>query len=307
AWADGAGYMNKQVAEATALTNVGARTYDPSIGKFLSVDPVIDTNLPQQNTGYAYAGNNPTTYTDPTGLRLDQGCGWGANCTKTYAAPPSYASTSKLGARLIDKGQKTMNSVPMRNPFTVTPRQVQSDLETWGRGYAQRNLGEILKSEQGAFVWAWMNGTSPNSVRFGPQSMITQGLMDSPQIGVYRNDVLAALRAGGPIEDGRYRAGKPSLSNSNFLRDMAAMADWSNASNVDRSLATVGSFYMQAKAVTSNNDGSVVVQFTITNDMNLGSAIGPNDQWRELLNSLPGDSGPMSNVSQTYQWTETIP
>ncbi|MGN7950577.1 RHS repeat-associated core domain-containing protein, partial [Microbacterium sp. 22215] len=82
AWADGAGYMNKQVAEATALTNVGARTYDPSIGKFLSVDPVIDTNLPQQNTGYAYAGNNPTTFTDPTGLRLDQGCGWGVNCTR---------------------------------------------------------------------------------------------------------------------------------------------------------------------------------------------------------------------------------
>jgi RHS repeat-associated protein len=68
------GYMNKQVAEATALTNVGARTYDPSIGKFLSVDPVIDTNLPQQNTGYAYSGNNPTTYTDPTGLKFQIDC-----------------------------------------------------------------------------------------------------------------------------------------------------------------------------------------------------------------------------------------
>jgi RHS repeat-associated protein len=55
AWADGSGYMNKQVAQATGLTNVGARTYDPVLGKFLSVDPVIDTNLPQQNTGYAYS------------------------------------------------------------------------------------------------------------------------------------------------------------------------------------------------------------------------------------------------------------
>ncbi|WP_425560568.1 RHS repeat-associated core domain-containing protein [Microbacterium natoriense] len=49
------------------MTTVGARTYDPVLGKFLSVDPVIDTNLPQQNTGYTYSGNNPTTNSDPTG------------------------------------------------------------------------------------------------------------------------------------------------------------------------------------------------------------------------------------------------
>ena len=40
AWADGVGYMNKQVAETTKLTNVGARTYDPVLGKFLSIDTI---------------------------------------------------------------------------------------------------------------------------------------------------------------------------------------------------------------------------------------------------------------------------
>lgn len=73
-WSSGTGYMNKPVTASTGLTTVGARTYDPVIGKFLSVDPVIDTNLPQQNTGYTYSGNNPTTYMDPTGLRLSIGC-----------------------------------------------------------------------------------------------------------------------------------------------------------------------------------------------------------------------------------------
>ncbi|WP_367824480.1 MULTISPECIES: RHS repeat-associated core domain-containing protein [unclassified Microbacterium] len=84
--------MNKPVTASTGLTTVGARTYDPVLGKFLSVDPVIDTNLPQQNTGYTYSGNNPTTYMDPTGLRLDQGCGWGVNCSKrpVSSPPPSY-------------------------------------------------------------------------------------------------------------------------------------------------------------------------------------------------------------------------
>lgn len=74
-WSSGTGYMNKPATASTGLTTVGARTYDPVLGKFLSVDPVIDTNLPQQNTGYTYSGNNPTTYMDPTGLAFKIDCG----------------------------------------------------------------------------------------------------------------------------------------------------------------------------------------------------------------------------------------
>ncbi|WP_404474186.1 RHS repeat-associated core domain-containing protein [Microbacterium aerolatum] len=70
AWADGSGYMNKPATASTGLTTVGARTYDPVLGKFLSVDPVIDANLPQQNTGYTYSGNNPATFSDPSGLKF---------------------------------------------------------------------------------------------------------------------------------------------------------------------------------------------------------------------------------------------
>ncbi|WP_460785966.1 RHS repeat domain-containing protein [Microbacterium tumbae] len=69
-WADGKGFLDKPVAVSVGLTVVGARTYDPVLGKFLSVDPVIDTGLPQQNTGYAYSGNNPITYSDPSGLKF---------------------------------------------------------------------------------------------------------------------------------------------------------------------------------------------------------------------------------------------
>lgn len=91
--------MNKQVAEKTKLTNVGARTYDPLLGKFLSVDPVIDPNLPQQNTGYAYSGNNPSTYTDPSGLRLDEGCGWGPSCNKSNVSQDLTPRRSSTNSR----------------------------------------------------------------------------------------------------------------------------------------------------------------------------------------------------------------
>ncbi len=44
---------------STGLTHLGAREYDPTNGRFLSVDPVIDTDDPQQMNGYAYSNNNP--------------------------------------------------------------------------------------------------------------------------------------------------------------------------------------------------------------------------------------------------------
>ncbi len=54
--------------EESGLTRVGARLYDSSTGRFLSADPVIDNNDPQQLNGYAYSNNSPVTYSDPTGL-----------------------------------------------------------------------------------------------------------------------------------------------------------------------------------------------------------------------------------------------
>jgi RHS repeat-associated protein len=54
--------------DPTGLTHLGAREYDPFLGRFLSVDPVIDVSDPQQMHGYAYSNNAPPTFTDPDGL-----------------------------------------------------------------------------------------------------------------------------------------------------------------------------------------------------------------------------------------------
>ncbi|MFQ5684930.1 MAG: RHS repeat-associated core domain-containing protein, partial [Candidatus Binatia bacterium] len=40
-----------------------ARYYDPSTGRFLQEDPLLTLNL------YAYTGNNPVNFTDPSGLQ----------------------------------------------------------------------------------------------------------------------------------------------------------------------------------------------------------------------------------------------
>nr|WP_307813130.1 polymorphic toxin-type HINT domain-containing protein [Streptomyces sp. N35] len=53
--------------DPTGLTNLGAREYDPTTGRFMSVDPVGDLKDPQQVNGYGYSNNNPVAFSDPDG------------------------------------------------------------------------------------------------------------------------------------------------------------------------------------------------------------------------------------------------
>lgn len=63
-------FLGKSYDGNTGITHVGARQYDPALGRFLSVDPILDTGDPQSMNGYTYSNNNPVNFSDPTGLRL---------------------------------------------------------------------------------------------------------------------------------------------------------------------------------------------------------------------------------------------
>ncbi|MFD8661498.1 polymorphic toxin-type HINT domain-containing protein [Streptomyces globisporus] len=71
-WPGEKGYVGGTIDKSTGLTHLGAREYDAVIGKFISVDPVIDHTLPQQINGYAYANNTPVTLADPSGLAIPE-------------------------------------------------------------------------------------------------------------------------------------------------------------------------------------------------------------------------------------------
>lgn len=52
-----------------SLVHMNGRIYDPSIGRFLSADPIVQAPLNGQNyNGYSYVLNNPLSFTDPTGF-----------------------------------------------------------------------------------------------------------------------------------------------------------------------------------------------------------------------------------------------
>lgn len=79
-WAGDKGFVGG-TSDNTGLTHLGAREYDPAIGKFISVDPVMDLNDPEQWNAYTYSNSSPITMSDPSGLY------WCATdvCTQTNA------------------------------------------------------------------------------------------------------------------------------------------------------------------------------------------------------------------------------
>ncbi|WP_328647454.1 type IV secretion protein Rhs [Amycolatopsis sp. NBC_00348] len=103
AWPGDRGFVGGTTDASTGLTHLGAREYDPSTGRFASVDPVLAMADPQQMNGYAYSGNSPVTYSDPSGLTRTMcpdgecaGGGWAPNTSpaSTYNPPVSWIPPS---------------------------------------------------------------------------------------------------------------------------------------------------------------------------------------------------------------------
>ncbi len=64
---------------STGLTHLGARDYDADLGRFVSLDPILDPSSPQQINGYNYANNDPVTLSDPSGYKP---CGSADDCAQ---------------------------------------------------------------------------------------------------------------------------------------------------------------------------------------------------------------------------------
>ncbi|WP_233258126.1 RHS repeat-associated core domain-containing protein [Micromonospora sp. S4605] len=71
AWPNDKGFVGGTI-DNTGLIHLGAREYDPLLGRFVSLDPVMDLLDPQQINGYVYSNNNPVTLSDPSGLKFEE-------------------------------------------------------------------------------------------------------------------------------------------------------------------------------------------------------------------------------------------
>lgn len=87
-------FTGQQWNAVLGLYQFPARLYDPSIGRFLMVDPAL-----QQPSPYAYGGNNPMIIVDPTGM-----IGWGWYLLAFTVGAVVTVATGGIGAVAFGTG-----------------------------------------------------------------------------------------------------------------------------------------------------------------------------------------------------------
>jgi RHS repeat-associated protein len=103
---------------------MGARYYHQSTGRFTQLDPLASTIFEGQR--YAYALNNPTNYTDPTGLS-SVGCTrtwYGKRCTMWFTANETLFIGSHLRSYgdvygILGGAALAMSKVPVVGPYVA--------------------------------------------------------------------------------------------------------------------------------------------------------------------------------------------
>ncbi|MGW9030447.1 RHS repeat-associated core domain-containing protein [Streptomyces sp. NPDC055722] len=194
AWPDDKGFLGKPADADTGLTHVGAREYDPTSGRFLSVDPVLAPEDHESLNGYAYANNTPVTKSDPTGLRpitdCERGCSDGhggtyhdymtpgPNGTWKYHSTKTYTTTVQYRASNGTTGSGTM---------TITVRTdggVKSATISFKAGPEPKP-----KKDDGYCNACWAMGTNPH---YDPNA---HDLPDTGKLATWQKVVLGVVSA----------------------------------------------------------------------------------------------------------------
>jgi RHS repeat-associated protein len=102
------GYTGRELDGESGLYYYRARYYDPSLGRFISEDPIGfsagDTNL------YRYVSNSPTNFTDPTGTVIS---GWAEDAL--YAADAFFAGFGNVVSFGITNQIRSTNRLAVEN------------------------------------------------------------------------------------------------------------------------------------------------------------------------------------------------
>jgi hypothetical protein len=100
------------------------RYYNPTLGVFLSVDPLVSAT----GDPYLYAGGNPTTLSDPNGLWPCISCAWDG---ATDAVSGAVGAVVDAGASVVS-GAYNRTSTLVTYEFDATVRRASNPLQsTW--------------------------------------------------------------------------------------------------------------------------------------------------------------------------------
>jgi len=187
------GYTGQEELPDASLVHFNARLYDPLVGRFISADP---TGLRGGANVYAYAGNNPIAYNDPTGLETSP---FGDKSTGSCIADdPLCQNITVLGTR-TPSINLTSSGIWIQNPAGGNPEPGARDrvyqrtqaLAAQGLHFATgSNLAQTYQSPT-----LFINGPSPWSN--GPTT--TSGTLGDAGLVLGADGVISTNGGGGGI------------------------------------------------------------------------------------------------------------
>ncbi|MGW0120201.1 polymorphic toxin-type HINT domain-containing protein [Streptomyces sp. NPDC003327] len=148
-WTGDKGFVGGTKDLDTGLTHIGAREYDPNLGRFISVDPLLEIEKLQTLTGYSYAANNPVTFSDPTGLGLDDGTGH-TERTDGQAGQGDGVQRHDRGGQTLTVNDVTAND----NPVNIVEEFITTTAKkNLGTGAAYKKWRKKYQSELHKAPW----------------------------------------------------------------------------------------------------------------------------------------------------------
>ncbi|MGW5276264.1 RHS repeat-associated core domain-containing protein [Streptomyces sp. NPDC004044] len=313
------GFLGKAEDTDTGLSAVGARIYDPELGRFLSPDPVKTPYQPQNLSGYTYGNNNPIFFTDPTGLAVPEcmtgeikcsggipvstrksngGGGGGGGCNgPCQSALTSLVNSYKGGlykslAMELKKYVNVLagNSNPCSEGAMVSSGVAAGCADVAGIGSTE-TWNDLLND--------WINGKGGTRT-FGAGSLITQKLAGNKHSRQVLSQLQKQIAAAGYDIDPSSLGGKSKYKDpkTNFFKDIEGMlTGGESGSGVPE--AFMGSYDQVHQVINvDKRNKSFTVAFAAYNETGTES----------LTHFLPdiGQGRQMGTLHQTYYWTVTV-
>lgn len=186
---------------ALGISQLGARLYDPVIGRFLSRDPLLLASTASTSNPYAFAENDPLNKADPTGLmtnpdsafkplqrEMSSVAGNGTTLSSVHSSQNAPAIGGPAGLGIYEPtygGERTICKFPPPTPpvVTATGSGIRTPFATPANGSGARPDNHALNLGNGRNVFASPKGGGQAAA--APMSPIVKRirLEASPEMG----------------------------------------------------------------------------------------------------------------------------
>ncbi|MEU6212364.1 polymorphic toxin-type HINT domain-containing protein [Streptomyces sp. NPDC047023] len=187
----------------TGLTHIGAREYDASTGRFITVDPIIDITDPLQMNGYTYANGNPITNLDPDGLKYFEGDsdpGFQAEASKVVQvaqkrSPKREARIAYWATKSVSKPKAKKKPSTWTNIWTGAVRGYFGMMDMTGpHGPVTAFFGVSMRDQTNRMFTQFGVESDENAV----ESVLAEIFVPMPPVATGSTALRAAARAAGP-------------------------------------------------------------------------------------------------------------